>query len=320
MYTSVDAWREQVRQALVPLDIRPARPEPFRAGLSMGRVGDWLLTDIRADAQEAVRTRSLAAADGTRFVKAALLLAGRGRLEQGGRVAALSPGDIALYTTDRPYLFGLDRTFRLAVFMLDAGSCAHRLRGVDDVTAVTVPAGSGSGRLTGALLRAMLAGDPAAMPGASTPAMAAPYVGGAVLDLVDGVVADLRGQAVPEAAGRTAVLHRALRFIDNHLTDRELGPPVVAAALGISVSYLHQLFHDAGRSVQATVRHRRLESARRDLADVRLRGRTVSAIAAGWGFADESHFLRVFRDAYGETPGEYRRRVAAAGARADNNL
>jgi AraC-like DNA-binding protein len=37
--------------------------------------------------------------------------------------------------------------------------------------------------------------------------------------------------------------------------------------------------------------------------------RSLSAIALDAGFADQSHFTRVFRQAFGETPGRYARTV-----------
>ncbi|WP_408009946.1 helix-turn-helix domain-containing protein [Saccharopolyspora terrae] len=59
-------------------------------------------------------------------------------------------------------------------------------------------------------------------------------------------------------------------------------------------------------SVVDHIRSRRLERCRRDLLDPTQRTRPVSAIAQHWGFRDESHFNRRFRERYGVPPGTYR--------------
>ena len=56
------------------------------------------------------------------------------------------------------------------------------------------------------------------------------------------------------------------------------------------------------------VRERRLENCRRDLEDPALGHRGVQAIAHHWGFEDPAHFSKIFKAAYGEPPGQYRRR------------
>lgn len=50
----------------------------------------------------------------------------------------------------------------------------------------------------------------------------------------------------------------------------------------------------------------RLDACRRDLADPRLRDRSVSDIAFSWGFNNAAHFSRSFRDEYGVSPREWR--------------
>ncbi|MFE2420979.1 helix-turn-helix domain-containing protein [Streptomyces hokutonensis] len=70
--------------------------------------------------------------------------------------------------------------------------------------------------------------------------------------------------------------------------------------MNVSVRTLHRAFAD-GESVMAHVRRRRLEGARRELG---LPGSpyTVADIAARRQFADPSHFRRVYRGTYGQSP------------------
>jgi transcriptional regulator GlxA family with amidase domain len=54
----------------------------------------------------------------------------------------------------------------------------------------------------------------------------------------------------------------------------------------------------------------RLERCRQDLRDPTQRNRPVAAIGAQWGFLSAPHFSRVFRDAHGVSPAEFRTRSA----------
>lgn len=98
----------------------------------------------------------------------------------------------------------------------------------------------------------------------------------------------------------------AAGHIEARLGERRLGPPTVAAAHHISVRRLHQLFAAQPETGSALIRRRRLEQCRADLADPALRGLTVAAVAARWGFRDPAHFSRLFRAAYGHTAAEHR--------------
>jgi AraC-like DNA-binding protein len=97
---------------------------------------------------------------------------------------------------------------------------------------------------------------------------------------------------------------RALRHIDDHLADPALSPRAIAAALGMSVRYLHLLFEDAGASVRATILARRLDRCRDALAGAPRR--SISEIAFAWGFNDAAHFSRVFKARFGSSPRDLR--------------
>jgi AraC-like DNA-binding protein len=88
-----------------------------------------------------------------------------------------------------------------------------------------------------------------------------------------------------------------------------LDPACVAAALGMSVRYLHRLLAPTGRSFGEHLLAQRLERAAGLLRDRDCRLK-IGEIAAQAGFADISHFNRSFRRAFGDTP--YGVRVRAA--------
>ena len=75
-----------------------------------------------------------------------------------------------------------------------------------------------------------------------------------------------------------------------------------------AITFARAFRREYGAGVGAFARAERVELAKRALVATR---KTVSAIAAELGFADQAHLTRVFRDATGWTPAAFRRAMAA---------
>ncbi|CAG6395034.1 Transcriptional regulator, AraC family [Actinacidiphila cocklensis] len=111
---------------------------------------------------------------------------------------------------------------------------------------------------------------------------------------------------LPAETRRRVLLTRIGAFIDRNLGDPELTPVGIAEHHHISVRSLHQLFRAEPETVAATIRRRRLERCRADLADPRLSGQPIGALAARWGFLAPAEFSRAFRASYGMSPRQFR--------------
>ncbi|WP_307127155.1 helix-turn-helix domain-containing protein [Streptomyces sp. B1I3] len=107
------------------------------------------------------------------------------------------------------------------------------------------------------------------------------------------------------------MLARIRSYIEENLMDPDLSPESIARAHHISVRYLHKLFQGDGTTVSTHVRQRRLAACRLDLGRLPNRRRSVAAVAQSWGFPSPSHFSRLFRQAYGESPSEWQ--ISASG-------
>ncbi|HET9451717.1 MAG TPA: AraC family transcriptional regulator, partial [Aggregicoccus sp.] len=109
--------------------------------------------------------------------------------------------------------------------------------------------------------------------------------------------------AVPESAG-LGLARRALTHIEAH----GLGPlslADVARAVGRSGAHVASVVRqETGRTVGEWIRETRMAEARR-----RLRGtdEQVEIIAERVGYADVTHFIRVFRRTHGVTPAAWRK-------------
>src|SRR5262249_27205095 len=112
------------------------------------------------------------------------------------------------------------------------------------------------------------------------------------------------GGAVVQSATsvRWAHLARAQRLIDSRLADTSLGPPNIAAALGVSERYLAKIFELSGETVGGWIRERRLAWALHALESPSFARHSIGAIAYAAGFADVTHFSHAFRRRYGINP------------------
>lgn len=81
----------------------------------------------------------------------------------------------------------------------------------------------------------------------------------------------------------------------------------IACAVGVHPAHLAQTFRrHHGHTIGDYIRQLRLEAARSQLGDD---GLSLAEIADGCGFCDQSHFTRLFRNAYGMTPAVFRREL-----------
>jgi AraC-like DNA-binding protein len=232
-------------------------------------------------------------------------------LTQDGREATLTPGDVAVYDTTRPYELLFAQDYQQQVLMLPRQLLSVRPRDLTDVTARRVSGSTGMGAVLSpflaSLARHILAGD-------LQPSM---EVCDAVVDLVSATcrsTADSVG-AVPHTA-QQAMLLRVRTYIDQRLGDPSLDPAAVAAAHHMSVRYLQKLFQAEGTTVSAWIRRRRLERCLRDLRDERLRAIPTCAIGARMGYTDPANFARAFRREFGRPPSAFRPDVVCQEQRA----
>jgi len=97
-------------------------------------------------------------------------------------------------------------------------------------------------------------------------------------------------------------LRAALDYIAAHSDDPQLTIGRVAQAQGISPRYLQRLLEDTGSSYTDIVNKARLQKAFAALTAADQRGRSITDIAMQAGFTGVSHFNRLFRARFGDTP------------------
>jgi len=101
---------------------------------------------------------------------------------------------------------------------------------------------------------------------------------------------------------KAARIHAVLTLIDRHSDDPTFSAKSVGSALGISPRQVHRLLEETTKTFYEHVLERRLMRAHQLLADRELGDARIADIAARAGFTDVTHFNRLFRTRFGDTP------------------
>jgi len=213
------------------------------------------------------------------------------------------PGQFVLERSHEPYEFSHDRANDLHVLKIPARILQGRIRSPGRFCALQFDARSGIGGLLVDMLRLI----PERFDGLSPAACS--LLGEQLAELVALALSeDDRTLSSNLSSVRDAHLARIESYVRRHLFDADLDPERVAAASGISIRYMHRLFHDTGQTLGRWVREQRLEAARTALSDI-ANWRTIGEVALHCGLGDQAQFSRLFRTRFGQTPSEFRRQA-----------
>ncbi|WP_238439533.1 AraC family transcriptional regulator [Microbacterium sp. JZ31] len=296
---SADDWEAVVSGFFVPLRC-DGFEKTFRARMEHAIVDDRLsvsrVTECGLIAEHSGRLARRAETDD---IHISLQLSSRGTVAQDGRAAAIVPGSVVLYATNRPYR--LDYSWpdqRHLILQLSRASLDVPPRMLEAALArLAVPGGR----------RAVAAGNLFSFIETLSPGPS-PEAAHVTRDLARTMIrASLgEGAAVPRTSG--GLRHAVQEHLSAHAHDAGLDMDQVARRHLVSRRRLYQAFELSGQSPASYLRTQRLQIAARLLSDTAER-RTVEQICYASGFDDPTTFTRAFRRAYGCTPREWRAQV-----------
>ncbi|MGQ0620096.1 MAG: helix-turn-helix domain-containing protein [Panacagrimonas sp.] len=296
-------WKNFVHDNFPWLEFRDHHVGEFRAEVSAYRIGNGSLTTISAGASEVIRTRHLADASETGFIKLLWQMAGEMELEQDRRHCVIGPGQAAVCDTARPYRIRLAASAHFAVLMLPHDACP----GWEHISQKICGAQLGEGPTISAALGALMALT-------SLPQ----NTGNSGYDTVLQAVQWMLSASLHKAASELGVsvfqnprLSRAQRHIIEHIGDPRLDANDLAAALCMSRRSLYMLFKEYRLTPAKMIHDIRLEQSRQLLGDATQQHRKITDIALDHGFGDYATFSRLFKAQYGLTPSEYRLKARA---------
>jgi AraC-like DNA-binding protein len=143
----------------------------------------------------------------------------------------------------------------------------------------------------------------------------APTIGAHLLDLVAAALGPTSEAAeiVAQRGVKAARVRVILAEVARRFNDPDFDVDNIAGTLGLSRRYIQRLLEETGKSFTEHLAERRLERAFGMLTDRRYLHSAIIDIALAAGFGDVSHFNRVFRRRFGETPSGVRAATIAAG-------
>jgi len=300
-------WTDMICATYVELECEPGSAKDFSGSIRTHGLPGLGLSVVRSRGQRVMRTPRTICAARDEYVIASLQTSGRSVISQDGRDALLSPGDLAIYDSTRPYTLRFDDDFSQIVLKLRTDSLRSLVRGVHDLTATTVSSGAGAGHLLVNVVNSLpcWADD-------FTPSTAAGVAEGVINLLAAGLSSLPACQRVEPTAMYAYHVERIRRRIEDRLRDPTLTIESIAADLHMSVGHLHRLFKSQPQSPSQYMWNERLERCSRELLEAARSRVSVSEIAFSWGFNDAAHFSRAFRARFGCSPRDWRAKAQMA--------
>ncbi|MGO2112237.1 MAG: hypothetical protein ACTH31_11545, partial [Pseudoclavibacter sp.] len=259
--SSFEDWVGIAANRFVKLHVSSDDPQ-FRGTMQTVSVEEMLVSDIRASRHEVVRLARDISDDEPRHLKLSLQLEGEGDVEQDGRVAHLTPGDVAVYDTSRPYSLRYTSPLHSLVLIFPRQLIDLSNDIVSQATAMRLPGDEGIGTVISPFMR-HIAANLDLLRGTS---------GVRIMHSALGLVTALLSSELAENDDVRDDTYRAdmekyRLYIEANLGDTNLSTETIARAHYLSTRYLQYLFAEDHTTVSDYIRQRRLERCRVSLRD-----------------------------------------------------
>lgn len=105
------------------------------------------------------------------------------------------------------------------------------------------------------------------------------------------------------------IFRKSLALIETHIADEALCPEMIARDIGVSMRGLYRVFAKKGLVIAQYIKNRRLDICAETLRNPQSTLK-LSALGYTWGFSNSSYFTTAFKQRFGVSPGEYRKRYS----------
>lgn len=300
---TVDRWQHLTASAFARAEIVSAAPQ-FLGTMHTQRFGAADISQVEVGRHQVNRSAEHVRSFREHNLIVGLQLGGNSLIIQDGRIAALSPGDIAVYSTARPYSIVADEPMVCLGVKLPPTMLTVQNDLLRNITARCLRPDNTLRKAFVEVLRSTTHPD-STLSDATRPLTARML--GDMVSIMCVNEAELLG-LVDAPQTEEDLIAEALAYAHTRLSDPDLSATEVAAACHISVRTLYRLLAAKGIRLSAWIRTQRLEKCRHALTDPQLAHLPVAQIAARWGFSSATYFSTVFRAEFGATPDAYRRR------------
>jgi len=299
-------WGEAMSRRVLSLQAHNLQPsDHFSGRASVARFHHCVVADIHASAHRVMRTSSQVSADNDKHFKIIWQISGRNMIEHRNDSIIIEPGQWTIYDTTEPYIVDTSDNSRFLVLLLPASELSRWESGIEFVTGRVLPT-RGTAEIARAALAGMLANNvELGLDGEIV-------MQDSISALLGTAIAQIYGQTLNEQGAINRRLLKVQAYIDEHLTERDLCPEVIAQACNMSRRSLYTAFNAIGQTPSNYILQRRLSVAAQQLINPKLRT-SITQLALELGFSDAAHFARVFSKKYGQSPSSWRNHKLAAG-------
>lgn len=292
-------FSETLCQAHFAWDLVPENRTDFRGSITSRQYGDVSFTSMMVDPVRGHRAAGQIDHDTDNKVVLTLYDRGRQTFSHDRHEVTAGAGELLLWSGARPGSVASDEFMSCVSIIFPRALVDQHISRIDDLCGRKVSPNTGTGKILSSLIR-KLHETVDMIDEAERPA-----VFRSVLDVVGSCF-------VPEGlmTMRTGYQAALMRRIETHIRDRlkarSLCPRAVAREFGFTERYLHRLFAEGGVTFSEAVRRERLALATRMLTSTAFSCESITSIALQCGFCDGAYFSRVFKQAFGQTPSEFR--------------
>ncbi|WP_436536140.1 helix-turn-helix domain-containing protein [Actinoplanes sp. HUAS TT8] len=287
MIGNLETFQDELAASGFPPLVNKLAGADFRGRIATRDLGPLRLVSL--DTPESACIGRERNASGGENLAVKVMTRGRTRIEQGRGDAELGPADLVLLDPTRTLRFESTAAAHVTI-LVPRRELRIRPTQIDRLVGRRIDGRHGPGALVSVLARQ------SALSATDFREAEALRSAAAVIELIAVALEARLGDEQP--APDEWLRNRIAGYIEARLADPDLSPLGIATAHHISVRRLHKLFEDQPLTVAALIRRRRLERCR---AELTAGGRTVTAVAARWGFSDATHFSKLFKSTFGYT-------------------
>jgi AraC-like DNA-binding protein len=293
------AWRDGVSLLFEAIPDTPAKAAEA-SRITTYHLGSLLLSNAVSHEQLFQRSPRMVAQTGIDHFLVQVYRKGCNVGECGKTRLNARPGDVFLLDLSQTLSTRADDFDNLTLVVPRQLLCQH-LKSPERFHGRLLPRESALGRLLNEHLHALWRAS----------AESSPEEAGALALGVTGLVGayfahSIPPEDVPEIDAATGLVIR--QYIARHFANPRLTPEFLAAHFQVSRAHLYRLFKPYG-GVSEYIRDRRLDWSLMELSKPGRNQARIIDIALAAGFASESHFSRLFRQAYGITPKDARQGI-----------
>lgn len=293
----LDYWVGAICEAFLEMDCSSREASVFDGTLTSLQGQEVTYNQVRASTQDVYRRPAAIARGRSHPFYLIAQLHAPWHVRQGGHLMQLRPGDAVLVDSAQCYELHFPQAVTCLSIQMPRAWVGRWLAQVDCDAPRVAWRDQGWGRSLSALCLQL----------GEDPRSAASYPQALLADQVGAMLAaalEPQAAAVPASAGLIA---RAEALMREQLDQPGLSGQQLAWALGVSARTLHRAFAAQGATLAGTLRRLRMARAAELLAQPRLAGVSVAELGRRCGYSDASHFVRLFQQAFGETPARWRR-------------